>query len=100
MARISITLEEGERQLVLLALGRLAAERRGFDYALGSIAIKLLGDEMYRGFRDMACEERGELPPSIICPRCGRTSYHPGDVEKRYCGNCHQFHDDFMGLDR
>jgi len=21
------------------------------------------------------------------------TSYHPKDIEYRYCGNCHQFHD-------
>jgi len=24
---------------------------------------------------------------------CGLTSYHPQDVERRYCGNCHRFHD-------
>lgn len=27
--------------------------------------------------------------PSITCPRCGRTSYHPGDIENSYCGYCH-----------
>lgn len=31
--------------------------------------------------------------PSITCPQCGMTSYHPKDVEHRYCGNCHQYHD-------
>ena len=34
---------------------------------------------------------------SITCPKCGRTSYHPEDVRHRYCGACHQFHDD-MGI--
>jgi hypothetical protein len=29
--------------------------------------------------------------PSITCPVCGRTSYHPNDVEQGYCGNCHGY---------
>jgi ribosomal protein L37E len=24
--------------------------------------------------------------PAITCPKCGRTSYHPKDIAKRYCG--------------
>lgn len=32
--------------------------------------------------------------PSIVCPRCGRRSFHPEDVRQRYCGACHMFHDD------
>jgi hypothetical protein len=27
--------------------------------------------------------------PSITCPVCGRTSYHPTDVEEGWCGACH-----------
>jgi hypothetical protein len=30
--------------------------------------------------------------PAITCATCGRTSWHPGDVEHRYCGACHHFH--------
>ena len=29
----------------------------------------------------------------IKCLICGRTSWNKNDVEQRYCGNCHQFHD-------
>jgi hypothetical protein len=29
--------------------------------------------------------------PSITCPVCGMTSYHPKDVEHAYCGNCHEY---------
>lgn len=29
--------------------------------------------------------------PGILCKACGLTSYHPKDVEERYCGNCHRF---------
>lgn len=37
-------------------------------------------------------EER-EKPPSITCPTCRKTSYHPKDIEERYCGYCHQWHE-------
>jgi len=30
---------------------------------------------------------------AIQCLLCGRTSALPGDVENRYCGCCHLFHD-------
>lgn len=35
-------------------------------------------------------------PPSASrrfyqCPFCGAVSYHPKDIEERYCGRCHQF---------
>jgi len=36
--------------------------------------------------------------PSIECPKCGMESYHAKDIQHRYCGNCHQFHD-MMELD-
>lgn len=26
--------------------------------------------------------------PSITCPECGRTSYHPKDIEHGYCSAC------------
>jgi hypothetical protein len=30
---------------------------------------------------------------AIECLVCGKTSFHPKDVEYLYCGNCHRFHD-------
>jgi ribosomal protein L37E len=39
----------------------------------------------------------GRQPPlSIVCPRCGKRSYHPTDREQSYCANCHQFHADIL----
>ena len=32
--------------------------------------------------------------PSITCPRCGWTSFNLNDIEQRYCGHCHTFHED------
>jgi hypothetical protein len=34
----------------------------------------------------------------ITCFRCGLTSYSLGDVEHKYCGNCHLFHESKTGL--
>lgn len=45
------------------------------------------------------CDREPKDPPSITCPKCGRTSYHPRDVSERYCGNCHQFHEN-TGIDQ
>jgi uncharacterized protein YjbJ (UPF0337 family) len=32
----------------------------------------------------------------IKCLICGLGSYNPHDVEQRYCGACHAFHDDLI----
>jgi ribosomal protein L37E len=45
------------------------------------------------GVSSFASEADAE-PPSIVCPRCGRRSYNLRDIEERYCGACHHFHDD------
>ena len=29
----------------------------------------------------------------IQCLDCGMISYNPNDVRERYCGNCHEFHE-------
>jgi hypothetical protein len=29
--------------------------------------------------------------PSITCPVCKMTSYHPKDIEHGFCGNCHEY---------
>lgn len=31
-------------------------------------------------------------PPSITCPTCGLTSYHPRDIAERYCARCAAWH--------
>lgn len=30
---------------------------------------------------------------AIMCHRCGRTSFHPEDVRRQYCGACSMFHE-------
>ena len=31
--------------------------------------------------------------PVFVCLYCGKGSYHPRDVENKYCGRCHRFHE-------
>lgn len=33
----------------------------------------------------------------IKCLRCGLTSWLADDVQRKYCGNCHKFHEDIYG---
>jgi hypothetical protein len=33
---------------------------------------------------------------SITCPVCRRTSFNKNDVEQKYCGFCHRFHDEIL----
>jgi hypothetical protein len=41
----------------------------------------------------VVCDELIGPPPSITCPKCGRTSYHPKDIEYRFCAAC-GYHDE------
>lgn len=36
---------------------------------------------------------------SITCPICNKTSYHPEDIKNKYCGFCHEWHEN-MGITR
>lgn len=37
--------------------------------------------------------DRYAKQPHIFCPRCHMPSCNPNDIEKKYCGYCHEFHD-------
>lgn len=54
----------------------------------------MIGDRPPADAVDAAASIDGAVTiPSITCPVCGAVSYHPADIEQRYCGRCHQFHD-------
>jgi hypothetical protein len=57
--------------------------------------IKAVHSGVYRkpGIGQLGPDDVTSGAMSIRCPRCGRVSHHPEDVRQRYCGNCHQFHD-------
>jgi len=46
------------------------------------------------GYDLIVNRETGRLVLGIRCHTCQRISYHPKDVEQRYCGACHVFHED------
>jgi hypothetical protein len=55
-----------------------------------------IGDESWRVLpeirRAVAMIAATAAPtPSITCPRCGMTSYHPQDIEHGWCGNCNDY---------
>lgn len=50
-SRVRLVLDEGDRQLILLAIAELALSRPGFDDTLRRIAKLLFGVEMFGGFK-------------------------------------------------
>lgn len=55
-------------------------------FTIASLAKQLIAD--------LDAAERSKARPSITCPRCSLTSYHPRDVSEGYCGRCHDWHSD------
>lgn len=53
-------------------------QKQGFD--------PLWSDKTYEMVTDRGSE-------GIKCLRCEKVSFHPKDIENRYCGNCQEFHD-------
>lgn len=80
----TIEVEEGERQLVLLALAKLALLRPGFDYALRKIAMKFEqpSEGLYEEFKggslggtslpELSMEERTALLRFVECCEDGQ----------------------------
>lgn len=64
------------------------ARRCGFAPDLVELAREVLVAELAR---EAAARAAAGEPPSFTCPRCGLTSYHPKDIDERYCGRCHAF---------
>lgn len=84
------------RGLVLLDDG---ARRYRYEYDYDEMIPAVDWKEVARALTHAARpKQRKEDFPSITCPRCGWTSYNPGDIEHRYCGHCNNFHDQ-MSLD-
>jgi hypothetical protein len=59
MAMIVVSIDEGQRQLILMSLAHLAVERPGFDYALREIALLIDNPpdgEMFQDFKVLHAE--------------------------------------------
>ena len=93
---MTLEIDESERQLLLLALALTAIQRPGWKYCCGETAKKFSGLEMFDEF--MRYNTPGPFSisfdgASITCNTCKQTSHNINDVEKRYCGFCHKFHE-------
>lgn len=64
---ITMGLEEGDRQLILMALAHLAVEKPGFDMALNLIALRI--DNNTEG-RAKLYDEFRQLQENGLCPEC------------------------------
>ena len=42
--------------------------------------------------------DNNQVQGCIFCPQCGMVSYNPYDIANKYCGKCHQFHQDMPRL--
>jgi hypothetical protein len=92
----TMTTEQLDLYRVALWLDRERARRDSapvlaqptIDHATARLALiaKILAS---RGIRYRIDDGR-----RITCFTCGRTSHNLHDVEQRYCGHCHVFHDD------
>lgn len=54
-------LDEGQRQMTLLALAELSLRRPGFDLCIREIAFKLRGVEMLESFKKTSVEPETEI---------------------------------------
>jgi hypothetical protein len=64
---MTVNLDEGQRQMLLLALAELALSRPGWDHSIREIASRFSGLEMYESFKlsnaDRVRESRGPVGP-------------------------------------
>jgi len=63
---MNVTVDESQRQLVLLALAKLSLERPGFEWALGEVARAFNGVTMYNQFKELHTPVKFEIPEASI----------------------------------
>jgi hypothetical protein len=69
MNAIKVTIEEGDRQMILLAIAELALSRPGWDWTLGRLAALLSGREMFEGFKRLNADRvKAERMPLGFAP--------------------------------
>lgn len=89
MTEYPVSLRELSREL-----GLKDPEEAILDDALDHLQNEWpLSRERLRRALSEALQRKGlvDTRPSITCPECGRTSYHPEDVKQGYCGACNWF---------
>ncbi len=66
---MTIDLEEGNRQMILLAIAELALSRPGWDWTLGELAKQLDGEQMFTEFKRLNADRvKVERMPLTLQP--------------------------------
>jgi hypothetical protein len=98
-----ISIEEEERQMILLALAQLALERPGWDDALTRIAQKMDNTtsegkaEMFEAFKKANADKYpqtkdlsfGSIPGGVVCYPCTDGRHSECYKSSRYFGLCY-----------
>ena len=58
---IKVIVDEGERQMLMLAIAKLGLENPGWDMMLETLSDKFQGKEMYEKFKDIHFDFQKEL---------------------------------------
>lgn len=95
MTPVRLELEEGERQVVLLALAALSIECPGWDHMLKEIARRIDNDEggrakMYDGFRELRKKKESECCTLVCAAPATHAVHWPGAGRKVMCEKCCQ----------
>lgn len=90
---VRLELEEGERQVVLMALAALSIERPGWDHMLNEIARRIDNDEggrakLYDGFRELRKPKEGECCTLVCAAPATHVVHWPGAGRKVMCAKC------------
>lgn len=69
---MNVTIEEEDRQMILLALAELSLRRPGWLDALGRVADTFQGREMFDGFRETSAD--------LVRPSFESNAREPGEI--------------------
>ena len=72
---------------VTLYIGALCDEHRG----LAARTITVMAEKNGIPVAELVAKLESAYPAGFKCPKCGRVSHNPKDVEHGYCGACHDW---------
>lgn len=89
---------------VAFAAGREAEQKRILEliadltdvFAPLGTMTKQFSAQIARRIKEQEEVQDGIRAESITCPICKMTSFNLNDVNFKYCGNCHKFHDQMI----
>lgn len=56
--------------------------------------VNLVDEKIIQQKYDQIMERQKKDFPYIQCPKCNFISYNSNDIKHKYCGHCHEWHED------